>query len=57
MSTPARNDITKDLIKTKVSNEQYRQGWDRIFSKQTPETASHVSELAEKPPEKKEEGD
>jgi len=56
MSTPARNDITKDLIKTKVSNEQYRQGWDRIFSKRTPETASNVSELAEKPPEEKEEG-
>jgi hypothetical protein len=54
MSTPARNDITKDLIKTKVSNEQYRQGWDRIFSKRTPETSSHVSEVTEKPREEKE---
>lgn len=29
----ARNDITGDSISSKVSNEQYRSNWDKIFSK------------------------
>lgn len=29
----AKNDITGDTIKTKVSTQAYRDGWDRIFNK------------------------
>ena len=35
-----RNDITQDKIKTKVSNQAYREGFDSIFScKHTPTKA------------------
>lgn len=29
----AKNDITGNSIKTKSSNQKYREGWDRIFNK------------------------
>ena len=31
MGKPARNDITRDKIKTKPQSEDYRNGWERIF--------------------------
>ena len=31
----SQNDITGDHIITGVSNETYRKGWDRIFSKKS----------------------
>ena len=29
----AKNDITGDALKSKVSNKKYDEGWDRIFGK------------------------
>lgn len=34
MTSPSKNDITGDLIKTKTTTKQYRDGWDAIFGKQ-----------------------
>jgi hypothetical protein len=31
MGKTAKNDITRDKIKTKPQNEQYASGWERIF--------------------------
>ena len=58
----SQNDITGDHIITKVSNETYRSGWDRIFGKK-PEPTKESDKLAnrskgyydwseEKPPNK-----
>ena len=33
MGKPARNDITRDKIKTKPQNDKYASGWERIFGK------------------------
>ena len=40
MGKPARNDITRDKIKTKAPTEQYRNGYDRIFKKALPDAAT-----------------
>jgi hypothetical protein len=37
MGTTARNDITGMAIKSRAQTESYRQGWDAIFAKKTPE--------------------
>jgi hypothetical protein len=34
---PTTNDITGDSLVSKKSNENYRDGWDRIFGKKAPE--------------------
>lgn len=31
-----KNDVTGDELKTGVSTEKYREGWDRIFRKPEP---------------------
>jgi hypothetical protein len=36
----ARNDITRDKIKTKAPTEEYRNGYDRIFNKPKPDAAT-----------------
>jgi hypothetical protein len=33
MGKTAKNDITRDKIKTKAPNDTYRAGWERIFNK------------------------
>ena len=33
MGKTAKNDITRDKIKTKPQNDKYAKGWDRIFGK------------------------
>lgn len=40
----AHNDITGDLLKTKGSNDAYRDGWDRIFG---PKRRTTIVETAE----------
>ena len=40
MGKPARNDITRDKIKTKAPTEEYRNGYDRIFKKTKPDAAT-----------------
>jgi len=37
MGTTARNDITGMAIKSRAQTETYRQGWDAIFAKKTPD--------------------
>lgn len=32
-----KNDITGDVIQTSVATDSYRNGWDRIFAKKTPD--------------------
>jgi hypothetical protein len=29
----AKNDVTGDSLRTRVSNDKYSEGWDRIFGK------------------------
>jgi hypothetical protein len=53
----SQNDITGDHIITKVSNETYRSGWDRIFGKKKEENPPDGSKgyydwSEEKPPNK-----
>lgn len=36
------NDITGDSIQTKTNNQQYRDGWDRIFGKKTKQQPDQV---------------
>lgn len=33
----SRNDVTGDEIKSRGNNEQYKNNWDAIFGKKTPE--------------------
>ena len=41
-SKTARNEITRDKIKTKPQNDKYATGWERIFGKKKlDETDSH----------------
>ena len=44
MGKPARNDITRDKIKTKATTEAYRNGWERIFKKRKQEHAEKLQE-------------
>ena len=46
MSKTAKNEITRDKIKTKPSTVKYRDGWERIFKKRKQE---HAEKLAKKP--------
>ena len=47
----ATNPITGDLIKTKGSNDSYRDGWERIFGNKKKESSAEVP--AETKPEQK----
>lgn len=40
----AKNDITGDEIKTNVSSDNYRDGWDRIFNKGYESVANNLIE-------------
>jgi len=42
MSKTAKNEITRDKIKTKPQTEQYRNGWERIFKKRKKEHAEKL---------------
>lgn len=45
----AKNDVTGDSIRTKVSNQRaYAAGWDRIFGKKKKERAPSDSSVAVK---------
>ena len=39
-----KNDITGDSLTSKVSNEKYAEGWDRIFGKKKQEKPVHPAE-------------
>ncbi len=43
------NDITGDLIKSRSSNDKYREGWERIFGnkEEVPPPAEEVIQEAE----------
>lgn len=44
MGKTAKNDITRAKIKTGVSTEAYRDGWERIFKKKKQEHAEKLEE-------------
>ena len=48
MSKPARNDITRDKIKTKPTTDKYRDGWERIFKKRKQEHADQLAQTVKK---------
>ena len=49
----SKNDITGDEIKSKTSNEKYREGWERIFGKKKEEPVEEISISKKKEKSKK----
>ena len=45
MGKAARNDITRDKIKTKASTTAYRDGWERIFKQKKQEHAEQLEQI------------
>lgn len=41
---PSRNDITGDIIATKVTSDSYRKGWETIFGKNKLNEQGQVTE-------------
>jgi len=46
MGKTAKNDITRDKIKTKPPTDKYRDGWERIFKQKKKEHAEKLKKRA-----------
>ena len=44
------NDVTKDKLRSKVSTQDYRDNWDRIFGKKQPNKSTGVDKRRKEVP-------